>query len=218
MKKNTAIIGASLVIIFSFMIRWGYQQQAKEQGLRYATQAFFVLQDYTENKPAPYLTPGLAIAETKKVLKEVKKSGTDVSALESRLPALKIKAWRVYAEKTLINLQDYTKGKPSGYISANSILRDVRDNLAKAREAGANVSDLEEQIPALEPKAWRLYAERTILTLQDYAEGKPNSYLSADSIISDTRETFAKAKEGGADVSELEANLPRLEEKARERN
>lgn len=116
--------------------------------------------------------------------------------------------------QTIDRVKDFGEGKDNNYGTATAVIRDARDAIAEARIAGANISDLRSQLPRLEQKARRFYAEKAVDRVRKIGEGKPSGYITPDTAISDARNAIAEAKSAGASVVDLESRMPEIEQKA----
>lgn len=117
-------------------------------------------------------------------------------------------------QRTIDRVRDFGEGKDEGYGTATAVIRDARDAIADARTAGANVSDLRLQLPELEEKARRFYADKAVDRLRKIGEGRLSGYITPDTAISDARKAIADAKSAGSSVFDLESGMPEIEQKA----
>lgn len=117
-------------------------------------------------------------------------------------------------QKAIDHVRDFAEGKDEGYGTATAVIRDAVEAIADARSAGIDVSELRSQLPVLERKARRFYADKTVERVQRMGEGKRTGQITPDTAIKDARDAIAAAKGIGADVSDLESRLPGLEQKA----
>jgi hypothetical protein len=117
-------------------------------------------------------------------------------------------------QRTINHVRAFGEGKDEGYGTASAVIRDARDAIAEARIAGANVSDLVSQLPGLEQKARRVYADRAVDRVRKIGEGRPAGYITPDSAIKDARNAIAEAKTAGANVIDLECSMPEIEQRA----
>ena len=129
-----------------------------------------------------------------------KKAGADVSDIEAQMPALLEKVTRQEAESSLADTQENLR-KYSYDVLVNRV------NAAK--EAGADVSDIEAQMPALLEKVTRQEAESKLADTQE------NLRQSSYDVLVDR---VNAAKEAGADVSDIEAQMPELRKKVTRRD
>ena len=79
---------------------------------------------------------------------------------------------------------------------------------------GADVSGLRSQLPGLEQKARRFYADKAVDRVRKIGEGKPSGYITPDTAIVDARRAIAEAKSAGVIVFDLESGMPEIEQKA----
>jgi hypothetical protein len=117
-------------------------------------------------------------------------------------------------QQTIDRVRDFGEGKDEGYGTATAVIRDAREAIADARTAGANVADLRSQLPGLEQKARRFYADKAVDRVRRLGEGRPTGYITPDTAIQDARSAIADAKSAGASVFDLETGLPEMEQKA----
>jgi hypothetical protein len=117
-------------------------------------------------------------------------------------------------QRTIDRVRDFGEGRDEGYGTATAVIRDAREAIADARTAGANVSDLRSQLPGLEQKARRFYADKAVDRVKRLGEGRRTGYITPDSAIQDARSAIADAKSAGASVFDLETRLPEMEQKA----
>jgi hypothetical protein len=115
---------------------------------------------------------------------------------------------------TIDRVREFGEGKDEDYGTATAVIRDARDAIAEARIAGANVSDLRSQLPGLEQKARRFYADKAVDRVRKIGEGRPSGYITPDTAIKDARNAIAEAKSAGACVFDLESGMPEIEQKA----
>jgi hypothetical protein len=108
----------------------------------------------------------------------------------------------------------FGEGKENDFGTAAAVIRDVRDAIADARTAGADISDLRPLLPELEQKARRFYADKAVNRVRRIGEGKISGYITPDSAIRDARNAIADARSAGSDVSDLESGMPEIEQKA----
>ena len=117
-------------------------------------------------------------------------------------------------QQTIDRVRDFGEGKDEDYGTAAAVIRDAREAIAEARTAGANVSDLRSQLPGLEQKARRFYADKAVNRVRRIGDGKPSGYITPDAAIRDARSAIADAKSAGVNVFDLETGLPEMEQKA----
>ncbi len=116
--------------------------------------------------------------------------------------------------QTIDRVKEFGEGNDKDYGTATAVIRDVRDAIAEARSAGVNVSDLTSQLPGLEQKARRFYADKAVDRVRKIGEGRPSGYITPDTTIQNARSAIADAKSTGASVLDLEYEMPELEKKA----
>ena len=117
-------------------------------------------------------------------------------------------------QQTLDRVREFGEGKEGDYGTATAVIRDATEAIAEARTAGANVADLRSQLPQLEQKARRFYADKAVDRVWRLGEGKPSGYITPDTAIKDARNAIAEAKSVGASVYDLESMMPEIEQKA----
>jgi hypothetical protein len=117
-------------------------------------------------------------------------------------------------QRTIDRVREFGEGKNNDYGTATAVIRDATEALAEARTAGADVSDLRAQLPELEQKARRFYADKAVDRVQRIGEGKRSGYVTPDTAISGARNAIAEAKSAGANVSDLESRMPEIEREA----
>jgi hypothetical protein len=117
-------------------------------------------------------------------------------------------------QQTIDRVREFGEGKTEGYGTATAVIRDAKDAIAEARTAGMDVSDLRSQLPGLEQKARRFYADKAVDRVSKLGEGKPSGYITPDTAIRDARNAIAEAKSAGASVFDLESEMPEIEQKA----
>lgn len=117
-------------------------------------------------------------------------------------------------QRTINHVRAFGEGKDEGYGTASAVIRNARDAIAEARMAGANVSDLVSQLPGLEQKARRVYADKAVERVRKIGEGIPSGYITPDSAIRDARNAIAEAKSAGVNVFDLESMMPDIEHRA----
>jgi len=117
-------------------------------------------------------------------------------------------------EKTIYHVREFGEGKDKGYGTAAAVIRDAREALAEARSQGVDVSNLRAQLPALEQKARRVYADKAVDRVRKLGEGRPSGYITPDTAIQDARKAIADAKSVGASVFDLESRMPEIEQNA----
>jgi hypothetical protein len=117
-------------------------------------------------------------------------------------------------QQTIDRVREFGEGKDEDYGTATAVIRDAREAIAEARTAGTDVSDLRSQLPELEQKARRFYADKAVNRVRGIGEGKRSGYITPDTAIKDARNAIAEAKSAGADVSDLESGMPEIEHKA----
>jgi hypothetical protein len=117
-------------------------------------------------------------------------------------------------QQTIDRVREFGEGKDEAYGTATAVIRDAREAIAEARTAGANVSDLRSQLPGLEQKARRFYADKAVDRVRKIGEGRPSGYITPDTAIKDARNAIAEAKSAGVSVFDLESRLPEMEQKA----
>jgi hypothetical protein len=111
-------------------------------------------------------------------------------------------------------VRDFGDGKDEGYGTATAVIREARNAIAEARTAGTNVSDLRSQLPGLEQKARRFYADKAVGRVRKIGEGRPSGYITPDAAIREARNAIAEARTAGANVIDLESKMPEIEQKA----
>jgi hypothetical protein len=116
--------------------------------------------------------------------------------------------------QTIDRVREFGEGKDERYGTANAVIREARDAIADARTAGADVSDLTSQLPGLEQKARRFYADKAVDRVRKIGEGKLSGYITPDTAIVDARRAIAEAKSAGVIVFDLESGMPEIEQKA----
>jgi hypothetical protein len=112
---------------------------------------------------------------------------------------------------TIDRVKDFGEGKENDYGNATAVIRDARETIAEARTAGVDIADLRSQMPGLERKARRFYADKAVNRVRKLGEGRHSGYITPDSAIRDARNAIADAKTAGADVSDLESGMPEME-------
>jgi nitric oxide reductase activation protein len=117
-------------------------------------------------------------------------------------------------QKTIDRVRAFGEGRDEGYGTATAVIRDAREAIAEARSAGAEVSNLRSQLPALEQKARRVYADKAFDRLRKIGEGRPSGYITPDTAIQDARSAIAEAKSVGVSVFDLESGMPEIEQRA----
>jgi hypothetical protein len=117
-------------------------------------------------------------------------------------------------QKALDQVRKFGEGRDEEYGTATAVIREAVDAIADARSAGVDVSDLRSQLPGLERKARRFYADTAVDRVRRIGEGKRTGSITPDTAIRDARDAIAAARSVGADVSDLESRLPELERKA----
>ena len=117
-------------------------------------------------------------------------------------------------QKTIYHVREFGEGKDRGYGTATAVIRDARDALAEARSAGVDVSNLSAELPGLEQKARRVYADRAVDRVRKLGEGRRSGYITPDTAIQDARSAIADAKSAGANVFDLESRMPEIEQNA----
>jgi ABC-type proline/glycine betaine transport system substrate-binding protein len=117
-------------------------------------------------------------------------------------------------QQTIDRVREFGEGKDEDYGTATAVIRDARDAIAEARTAGADVSGLRAQLPGLEQKARRFYADKAVDRVSKLGEGKSSGYITPDTAIRDARNAIAEAKSAGAGVFDLESRMPEMEAKA----
>jgi hypothetical protein len=117
-------------------------------------------------------------------------------------------------QRTIDRVRDFGEGKDEDYGTATAVIRDARDAIAEARTAGADVADLRSQLPGLEQKARRFYADKAVDRVRKIGEGGCTGYITPDTAIRDARNAIAEAKSVGASVFDLESGMPEIEQKA----
>jgi len=115
---------------------------------------------------------------------------------------------------TIDRVKEFGEGMDRDYGTATAVIRDARDAIDEARTAGVDVSHLRSQLPELEQKARRAYADKAVGRVRQIGKGKPSGYITPDTAIRDARNAIADAKSAGADVSDLECTMPEMEQKA----
>ncbi len=113
---------------------------------------------FGEGKDEGYGTATAVIRDAREAIADAKSAGAEVSNLRSQLPGLEQKARRVYAAKAVDRVRKLAEGKPSGYITPDTAIKDARAAIADAKSAGASVFDLETRLPEMERNAWRFAA------------------------------------------------------------
>jgi hypothetical protein len=115
---------------------------------------------------------------------------------------------------TIDRVREFGEGKENDYGTAIAVIRDAREAIAEARTAGVDVSHLRSQLPELEQKARRVYADKAVGRVQEIGKGRPSGYITPDTAIRDARNAIADARTAGAEVRDLELRMPELEHKA----
>ena len=118
------------------------------------------------------------------------------------------------ARRTIDRLREFGEGKDNDYGTATAVIRDAMEALGEARTAGVDVADLRAQLPDLEQKARRFYADKAVDRVRRIGEGKRSGYITPDTAISDARNAIVEARTAGADVSDLESSMPEIEQEA----
>jgi len=113
---------------------------------------------FGEGKDEGYGTATAVIRDAREAIADARSAGAEVSNLRSQLPGLEQKARRVYATKAVDRVRKLGEGKPSGYITPDTAIKDAREAIADAKSAGASVFDLETRLPEMERNAWRFAA------------------------------------------------------------
>jgi hypothetical protein len=109
---------------------------------------------FGEGTDSDYGTAIAVIRGAREAIEEARIACIDVADLRSLLPDLEQKARRFYADKAVNRVGQIGKGKPSGYLNPDAAIRDARNAIVDAKNAGADVSDLEFAMPEIERKAW----------------------------------------------------------------
>jgi nitric oxide reductase activation protein len=117
-------------------------------------------------------------------------------------------------QKTINHVRAFGEGRDEGYGTATAVIRDAREALAEARSAGVDVSNLRAELPGLEQKARRAYADKAVDRVRKLGEGRPSGYITPDTAIQDARSAIADAKSAGASVFDLESRMPEIEQNA----
>lgn len=117
-------------------------------------------------------------------------------------------------QQTIDRVREFGEGRDEEYGTATAVIRDARDAIAEARTAGADVSDLRSQLPGLEQKARRFYADKAVNRVRKIGDGRLSGYITPDTAIQDARSAIAEAKSAGVSVFDLESGMPEIEEKA----
>jgi hypothetical protein len=117
-------------------------------------------------------------------------------------------------QQTIDRIREFGEGKDNNYGTATAVIRDAWEAMAEARTECADVSDLRSQLPGLEKKARRFYADKAVERVRKIGEGRLSGYITPDSAIRDARNAIADAKSAGAAVLDLESGLPEIEQKA----
>jgi hypothetical protein len=117
-------------------------------------------------------------------------------------------------QQAIDRVRQFGEGRDEHYGTATAVIRDARDAIAEARTAGVDVSDLRSQLPGLEQKAKRFYADKAVDRVRKIGEGKRSGYITPDTAISDARNAIADAKSAGVSVLDLESGMSEIEQKA----
>jgi hypothetical protein len=117
-------------------------------------------------------------------------------------------------QQAIDRVREFGEGKDEAYGTATAVIRDVRDAIAEAKIARTDVSDLASQLPELERKARRFYADKAVDRVRRIGEGRPSGYITPETAIKDARNAIAEAKGAGARVFDLESAMPEIEQKA----
>ena len=115
---------------------------------------------FGEGKDEGSGTATAVIRDAREALADARTAGLEVSNLRAELPGLEQKARRVYAAKAVDRVRKLGEGKPSGYITPDTAIRDAREALAEAKNVGASVFDLESRLPEMEQNAWRFAVKK----------------------------------------------------------
>jgi CBS domain-containing protein len=118
------------------------------------------VREFGEGKDGGYGTATAVIRDARDAMGEARTAGADVSDLRSQLEELEQQARRFYADKAVDRVRKIGEGRRSGYITPDTAISDARNAIAEAKNAGANVFDLESSMPEIEQKAWRFAAKK----------------------------------------------------------
>jgi hypothetical protein len=118
------------------------------------------VREFGEGKDGGYGTATAVIRDAMDAMDEARTAGADVSDLRSQLSALEQQARRFYADKAVDRVRKIGEGRRSGYITPDTAIKDARNAIAEAKNAGAKVLDLESSLPEIERKAWRFAAKK----------------------------------------------------------
>lgn len=139
-----------------------------------------------------------------RALEEARNSGADVSDLEAALPKLIQKAKYVDAKRKIDLYSWLINGSDNLYCSVEESIGKIEDAIGKAKKVGADVSDLEQQLPALLKKARIVYADQLIEEMRGFGEGKNCLLVEKSKLILSTKEAIEKAKQAGFNTQRLE--------------
>lgn len=168
------------------------------------------LKDYINKKPTEHSSVDEVIADVYDSVRVAKNCDANVDDLKILIPDLVTKAFRVNAERMLDCLEKYSNKKPSGYVSAFVILENVNKALFAAKNARADVEDLEARMPDLIKKVFRVDAEEGIANLEECTnKDLTKCYMDSRSIYKVCK-AIVSAKSAGVETSDLEARFPEL--------
>lgn len=117
-------------------------------------------------------------------------------------------------QQAINRVREFSEGKDNDYGTATAVIREAKEALEEARTAGVRVTDLRSQLPELEQKAKRFYADKAVGRVREIGEGRSSGYITPDSAIKDAWKAITEARLAGANVLDLESEMPEIEEKA----
>jgi hypothetical protein len=118
------------------------------------------------------------------------------------------------ARRAIDHLREFGEGKDNDYGTATAVMREVTEALEESRTSGVDVSELRAQLPGLERKARRFYANKAVDRVRKIGAGKSSGYITPDAAIRDARNAINEARIAGAYVFDLESSMPEAEQKA----
>lgn len=140
--------------------------------------------------PPPSSFKGFGVNATEKSLKE-------------RVGLIKRSIYLKNAQDQVVLLEKYSKGEPSGYGMASSVVKDAYEAIAAAKGIGIKLADLEARVNMSEPWAYWQDAKKQVVLLEKYSKGEPSGYGMASSVIYDAHESIVRAKSFGINVLDL---------------
>jgi hypothetical protein len=150
------------------------------------------LMKFSLGQNSGYFLADAVISDSRESLDDAKAAGANVLELESKFNSLISQARLTEAIKTFVSLSKFARGENSGYATAEAGISDLKEEIAKAKEAGANVAFLENELQGIEKAAREKFAGDMTKALSNFVSNRPSGYFSIDSILGDVKRSLEK--------------------------